>query len=294
MMCLLARILNRGPRDRLPRNTSGEQPFLWPRRLPVAAQYIQQLGRQHHVSVFTALCVRTIYVAMAVLLPAAEPLSVIMTTHRFLPFHRATTHCSVLACLYTRGVHLPESPYACDEAWEVRSTPHRLPKDTPTIRMQRLCCHQKAAQRCPIGVLLPWQHKFGEHIRRQNAYGSGLTMNKDLGAAVYWRDMRSHRTSASRGSNRERRPRICNASSLARGSPAGGAGKALGVAGNLRARSLHPQGGARPDRCRYRTRTRDPAASAGRGLGAARPAVVGSVDNNPKGRRRLYFGRTSR
>src|SRR5215468_1542332 len=64
MMCLLARILNRGPRDRLPRNTSGEQPFLWPRRLPVAAQYIQQLGRQHHVSVFTALCVRRIYVAM--------------------------------------------------------------------------------------------------------------------------------------------------------------------------------------------------------------------------------------
>src|SRR5215467_4764360 len=54
MMCLLARILNRGPGDRLPRNTSGEQPFLWTRRLPVAAQYIQQLGRQHHVSVFTA------------------------------------------------------------------------------------------------------------------------------------------------------------------------------------------------------------------------------------------------
>src|SRR5215831_625206 len=113
---------------------------------------------------FAALCVREIYVAIVVLLPAAEPLSVIMTTHNFLPFHRATTHCLLLACLYTRGVHLPESPYACDEAWEVRSTPHRLPKDTPTIRMQRLCCHQKAAQRCPIGVLLSWQHKFGEHI----------------------------------------------------------------------------------------------------------------------------------
>jgi hypothetical protein len=57
-------------------------------------------------------------------------------------------------------------------------------------------------------------------------------MNKDLGAAVYWRGMRSHRTAASRGSMRERRPRTnCNAESLARGSPAGGAGKALGVAG---------------------------------------------------------------
>ena len=56
-------------------------------------------------------------------------------------------------------------------------------------------------------------------------------MNKDLGAAVYWRGMRSHRTAASRGSMRERRPRICNAESLARGSPAGGAGKGLGVAG---------------------------------------------------------------
>jgi hypothetical protein len=62
----------------------------------------------------------------------------------------------------------------------------------------------------------------------KNAYGSGLTINKDLGAAVCWRDMGSHRTAASRGSMRERRPPN---ESLARGSPAGGAGKALGVAG---------------------------------------------------------------
>jgi hypothetical protein len=68
---------------------------------------------------FAALCVREIYVAMAVLLPAAEALSVIMTTHKFLPFHRATTHCLLLAGLYTRGVRLPESPYACEEAWEL-------------------------------------------------------------------------------------------------------------------------------------------------------------------------------
>jgi hypothetical protein len=62
----------------------------------------------------------------------------------------------------------------------------------------------------------------------KNAHGSGLTINKDLGAAVCWRDMGSHRTAASRGSMRERRPPN---ESLARGSPAGGAGKALGVAG---------------------------------------------------------------
>ena len=42
---------------------------------------------------FTALCVREVYVAMAVLLPAAKPLSVIMTTHKFLPFYRETTRC---------------------------------------------------------------------------------------------------------------------------------------------------------------------------------------------------------
>jgi hypothetical protein len=41
-------------------------------------------------------------------------------------------------------------------------------------------------------------------------------------------DMRSHRTATSRGSMRERQPPN---ESLARGSPAGGAGKALGVAG---------------------------------------------------------------
>jgi hypothetical protein len=63
-------------------------------------------------------------------------------------------------------------------------------------------------------------------------------MNKDLGAAIYWHGMRSHRTAASRGSMRERRPRtILNAESLARRSPAGGAGKALGVAGISTSRS---------------------------------------------------------
>jgi hypothetical protein len=59
--------------------------------------------------------------------------------------------------------------------------------------------------------------------------GLRLAMNKDLGAAIYWHGMRSHRTAASRGS--AGRERFCNAESLARGSPAGGAGKALGVAG---------------------------------------------------------------
>jgi hypothetical protein len=59
---------------------------------------------------------------------------------------------------------------------------------------------------------------------------------------VVWR---SHRTAASRGSMRERRPRTnCNAESLARGSPAGGAGKALGVAGISTNRS---QNGERED-----------------------------------------------
>src|ERR1700746_3965825 len=37
-MCFLARILNRGPGDRLPRKASREQPFLRMRRPPVAAQ----------------------------------------------------------------------------------------------------------------------------------------------------------------------------------------------------------------------------------------------------------------
>jgi hypothetical protein len=49
---------------------------------------------------FASLCVREIYVAMAVLLPAAEPLSVTMTTHKFLPFHRPTTQSLLLARLY--------------------------------------------------------------------------------------------------------------------------------------------------------------------------------------------------
>ena len=102
---------------------------------------------------FAALCVREIYVAMAVLLPAVEPLSVTMTTHKFLPFHCLTTHSLLLARLYTRGVHLPEnrpgSPYACNETWEVRSTPHRLPKDTPTIRMQKVMLPSKVDATLP-------------------------------------------------------------------------------------------------------------------------------------------------
>jgi len=58
-------------------------------------------------------------------------------------------------------------------------------------------------------------------------------------------------------------PRIRNAESLARGSPAGGAGKALGVAGNL----------DRPQP-KWRTRRRDPSQSdpppLGLGLAASR------------------------
>jgi hypothetical protein len=65
-------------------------------------------GSQMLCTTFETLCVREIYVAMALLLPAAKPLSVIITTHKFLPFHRQTTHCIILACLYARGAHLPE------------------------------------------------------------------------------------------------------------------------------------------------------------------------------------------
>jgi hypothetical protein len=43
-MRFLARILNRGPSDRLPRKTSREQPFLRTRRPPVAAQDVQQFS----------------------------------------------------------------------------------------------------------------------------------------------------------------------------------------------------------------------------------------------------------
>jgi hypothetical protein len=53
---------------------------------------------------FAALCVREIYVAMALLLPAAEPITVTMTTHKFSPLHDETT------TLFAFGmtVHLPE------------------------------------------------------------------------------------------------------------------------------------------------------------------------------------------
>ena len=42
-----------------------------------------------------------------------------------------------------------------------------FPKTLRRFVCKRLCCHQKAAQRRPIGVLPPWQHKFGQHIRPQ-------------------------------------------------------------------------------------------------------------------------------
>jgi hypothetical protein len=68
-----------------------------------------QAGRgKHRIAILVTLCVREIYVAMALLLPAAKPLSVIITTHKFLPFRRQTTHCMLLACFYRRGAHLPE------------------------------------------------------------------------------------------------------------------------------------------------------------------------------------------
>jgi len=83
---------------------------------------------------------------MTVLLPAAEPLSVTMTTHKFLPFHRPTTHSLLLARLYTRGVHLPENrPESPTLAMKLGGPiyPSSAPKDTPTIRMQKVMLPSK-------------------------------------------------------------------------------------------------------------------------------------------------------
>jgi integrase len=70
-------------------------------------------GSQMLCKTFATLCVREIYVAKALLWPAAKPLSVIMMTHKFLAFHRETTHCRLLADLYTR--HTSSGRSACDE-----------------------------------------------------------------------------------------------------------------------------------------------------------------------------------
>jgi hypothetical protein len=80
----------------------------------------QGKGSQMLCTTFATLCIREIYVAMALLLPAAKPLTVIMTTHKFLPFHDETTHCLLLACIYTRGVHLPEDRLENDKPKPLR------------------------------------------------------------------------------------------------------------------------------------------------------------------------------
>lgn len=42
------------PGDRLAGTIAGEEPLLWPPHLPLAAQDLQELGRQHHVAVLLA------------------------------------------------------------------------------------------------------------------------------------------------------------------------------------------------------------------------------------------------
>lgn len=42
------------PGDRLVGMIAGEEPRLWPARLPIVTQDLQQLGRQHHVAVLLA------------------------------------------------------------------------------------------------------------------------------------------------------------------------------------------------------------------------------------------------
>jgi hypothetical protein len=62
-----------------------KQPSLRPRdEIPVAQKFKQRRGK-HHIAILATLCVGEIYVAMALVLPAAKPLSVIMATHKFLP-----------------------------------------------------------------------------------------------------------------------------------------------------------------------------------------------------------------
>lgn len=49
---LLAGMPHGIPGDRLTGMIARKEPLLWPARLPVAAQGVQQLGREHHVAVF--------------------------------------------------------------------------------------------------------------------------------------------------------------------------------------------------------------------------------------------------
>lgn len=45
---------HRIPGDRLAGTIAGEEPRLWPPHLPIVAQDLQELGRQHHVAVLLA------------------------------------------------------------------------------------------------------------------------------------------------------------------------------------------------------------------------------------------------
>jgi len=48
---LLAGLPHSVPGDRLTGMIAREEPLLWPPRLPVLAQEVQELGREHHVAV---------------------------------------------------------------------------------------------------------------------------------------------------------------------------------------------------------------------------------------------------
>src|SRR5258708_39350155 len=60
-MCLLAGCFYGVLRDRPIVVNAWEQPFLRPSGSPVAAQDLQQHGREHHVAIFATLCVGKIY-----------------------------------------------------------------------------------------------------------------------------------------------------------------------------------------------------------------------------------------
>src|SRR5579864_4319943 len=53
-MCLLACVFDSLSRDRLARVSTGEQPLLRVHGLPVAAQDVQQLRREHDVAILAA------------------------------------------------------------------------------------------------------------------------------------------------------------------------------------------------------------------------------------------------
>jgi len=46
-----------------------------------------------------------------------------------------------------------------------RSGAYRIPESALRIRVQKLCCRQKAPPFFPTGALLPSQHKFYQHIK---------------------------------------------------------------------------------------------------------------------------------